>query len=362
MSRFTPDAEIFRDRATPLVPLTARPDLIARGLWTIAALVFLIVVVGGITRITESGLSITEWKPVSGAIPPLNDADWHAQFDLYKQTAQYQTVNQNMTLSDFKFIFFWEWVHRLIGRLIGVAFAVPFAWFAWKKMIPDGYGPRLIGLFILGGLQGVIGWWMVTSGLVGRTEVSHYRLAIHLMNAFLILAVTVWTALDMHALVKGQAGKRMPTGFGWLALGMLTVQLTWGAFVAGLRAGHVSADWPKMNPAEWYPAGVQYIEPAWRNIIDNPFVTHFFHRWFAWAVAVVLVMLAIKAMRQGGRSAAIGLKVALVAQVLLGIFTVLSGVELWIAVTHQGVAAILLMYAVGAAHVIGKSKVEPTGS
>lgn len=337
-----------------LVPATARPLAIARWLWLIAGLVFLIVVVGGITRITESGLSITEWKPVTGAIPPLNEADWQHQFALYKQTTQYQTVNQNMTLGDFKFIFFWEWVHRFIGRVIGVAFALPFAWFAWKRAIPAGYGPRLIGLLILGGLQGAIGWWMVTSGLVGRTEVSHYRLAIHLMNAFLILAVTVWTALDMHRLARGQTGNIMPTRFGWIALAMLTVQLTWGAFVAGLRAGHVSADWPKMNTAEWYPSGVQYIEPMWRNFIDNPVVTHFFHRWWAWAVAIVLVMLALKAMRSGHRAVAIGLKTALVAQILLGIFTVLSGVELWIAVTHQAVAAILLMFAVGAAHASGK--------
>lgn len=351
-------ASAFAGRSAPLSPPTARPDLIARWLWTIAALVFLIVVVGGITRITESGLSITEWKPVSGAIPPLNEAAWLHQFDLYKQTTQYQTVNQHMTLSDFKFIFFWEWVHRLIGRVIGVAFALPLAWFAWKRMIPAGYGPRLIALFLLGGLQGAIGWWMVTSGLVGRTEVSHYRLAIHLMNAFLILAVTVWTALDMHRLARGEVGKVLPTRFGWIALAMLTVQLTWGAFVAGLRAGHVSADWPKMNAAEWYPSGVQYIEPMWRNFIDNPIVTHFFHRWWAWAVAIVLVMLALKAMRSGHRGVAIGLKIALVAQIALGIFTVLSGVELWIAVTHQAVAAILLIFAVGAAHAVGKVRVQ----
>ncbi len=357
MTKAQSDAVSSVAEAAPLVPSTARPDLIARWLWTIAALVFLIVVVGGITRITESGLSITEWKPVSGAIPPLNQADWEHQFNLYKQTTQYQTVNQHMTLSDFKFIFFWEWVHRLIGRVIGVAFALPLAWFAVKRMVPQGYMPRLIFLFLLGGLQGAIGWWMVTSGLVGRTEVSHYRLAIHLMNAFLILAVTVWTALDMHRLSRGQAGKVMPTRFGWIALAMLTVQLTWGAFVAGLRAGHVSADWPKMNPAEWYPSGVPYIEPMWRNAIDNPIVTHFFHRWWAWAVAVVLVMLAIKAMKAaGGRGIGIGLKIALAAQIALGIFTVLSGVELWIAVTHQAVAAILLMLAVAAAHVTGKVK------
>ena len=337
-----------------LMPPTARPVAIANWLWVVAALVFFIVVVGGITRLTESGLSITEWKPVSGALPPLNEADWAHQFALYKQTTQFQTVNQNMTLADFKFIYFWEWVHRLIGRLIGVVFAVPLIWFAWKRAIPQGYMPRLVFLLFLGGLQGLIGWWMVVSGLVGRTEVSHYRLAVHLMNAFLILAVTVWTALDMLALARGETrGKVKPSGFGWLALLMLAVQLTWGAFVAGMRAGHVSADWPKMNPAEWYPSGVPYIEPLWRNIVDNPVVVHFFHRWFAWVVAAVLVMLALKAMKSGGRKVAMGLKLALVAQILLGIITVMSGVELWVAVTHQAVAAILLMFAVASAHAVG---------
>ncbi len=334
---------------------TARPAAIANWLWTIAAMVFLIIVVGGITRITESGLSITEWKPISGALPPLTDADWQHQFALYKQTKQYQTVNQHMTLGDFKFIFFWEWVHRLIGRLIGVVFALPLLWFAWKRAIPQGYGPRLVFLLFLGGLQGAIGWWMVKSGLVGRTEVSHYRLAVHLMNAFLILAVTVWTALDMRNLARGRAGKTMPTGFGWLALGMLGVQLTWGAFVAGLRAGTASASWPKMG-VTWYPEGVTYTAPAWRNIIDNPILVHFFHRWWAWAVAVVLVMLALKAMRTGHRGVAMGLKLALVAQILLGIFTVLTGVDLWIAVTHQAVAAILLMFAVASAHAVGERR------
>lgn len=344
-----------------LNPPTARPIAIANWLWSIAALVFLIVVVGGITRLTESGLSITEWKPVSGALPPLSEADWQHQFALYKQTTQFQTVNQNMTLGDFKFIFFWEWVHRLIGRLIGLVFALPFAWFAWKRAIPKGYGLRLVFLFFLGGLQGAIGWWMVKSGLVGRTEVSHYRLAIHLMNAFLILAATVWTALDMIKLARGGAqrgqGKTMPTGLGWLALAMLGVQLTWGAFVAGLRAGTASASWPKMG-VTWYPEGVSYTEPLWRNILDNPVVVHFFHRWWAWAVAAVLVMLALKTMKSGHRRVAVALKLALLAQILLGILTVLTGVELWLAVTHQAVAALLLMATVATAHALATRREE----
>ncbi len=354
--RVTLDPPVPAATGRPL-PLAARPRAIANWLWLIAALVFLIIVVGGITRLTESGLSITQWKPVSGALPPLNNADWQHQFDLYKQTTQYQTVNQNMTLSDFKFIFFWEWVHRQIGRLIGLVFALPFAWFAWKRAIPQGYGPRLAFLLFLGGLQGAIGWWMVKSGLVGRTEVSHYRLAVHLMNAFLILAATVWTALDMRRLARGERGKVLPTAFGWLALAMLAVQLTWGAFVAGLRAGTAANNWPKMG-GDWYPQGVTYADPLWRNIIDNPILVHFFHRWWAWAVAGVLVLLALRAMRGGHRGVAIALKLALAAQILLGIFTVLTSVELWVAVTHQAVAAILLMVTVGAAHAVASKKKE----
>jgi cytochrome c oxidase assembly protein subunit 15 len=164
--------------------------------------VFLMVVVGGITRLTESGLSITEWKPVAGTLPPLTHAQWERAFDLYKGTTQYQALNQAMSLGDFQFIFFWEFIHRLLGRLIGAAFALPLIWFAVKRQIPEGYGWRLVALLALGGLQGAIGWWMVESGLAGRTEVSHYRLAVHLMTALFIFAGLIWTALDLRRLAR----------------------------------------------------------------------------------------------------------------------------------------------------------------
>src|SRR5689334_20001831 len=193
---------------TPAARVTAttvkRPLAIANWLLGVASLVFLMVVVGGITRLTESGLSITEWKPVSGAIPPLTHADWQHAFDLYQQTPEYREINgpAGMTLSQFKFIFFWEWLHRLIGRLIGVVFALPLLWFAAKRAIPHGYGWKLVGLLILGGLQGALGWYMVMSGLVDRTDVSHFRLSAHLLLALTIMAACIWVALDLRQFAK----------------------------------------------------------------------------------------------------------------------------------------------------------------
>ena len=181
-----------------------RPAAIASLLFIVAAMVFAMVVVGGITRLTESGLSITEWQPLSGAIPPLTKADWQHAFDLYKATPQYREVvaASGMSLSGFKFIFFWEWVHRLLGRILGLVFAVPLLWFAWKRQIPAGYGPRLAILFVLGGMQGLVGWLMVLSGQEGRTEVSPYRLSAHLLLALFLMAAVLWTALDLRALAR----------------------------------------------------------------------------------------------------------------------------------------------------------------
>ena len=190
--------------ATQPIEQSARPLAIANWLMTVAGLVFLMVVVGGITRLTESGLSITEWNPVSGTIPPLTHEQWKHAFDLYKATPEYQQINgpAGMDLAQFKFIFFWEWVHRLIGRLIGVAFILPLAWFALKRAIPRGYGWKLVALLALGGSQGLLGWYMVMSGLADRTDVSHFRLSAHLLLALFIMAALIWTALDLRRLAK----------------------------------------------------------------------------------------------------------------------------------------------------------------
>ena len=225
-----------REQVAPI----KRPLAIANWLLAVAALVFLMVVVGGITRLTESGLSITEWKPVTGAIPPLTHADWSHAFDLYKQTPEYREINgpAGMTLAQFKFIFFWEWLHRLIGRLIGVAFAVPLLWFAAKRAIPQGYGWKLVGLLVLGGLQGLLGWYMVMSGLVDRTDVSHFRLSAHLLLAFAIMGALIWVALDLRQLARtGEDRPARLNGAAVATIAVLFVQLLLGAWVAGLNAG-----------------------------------------------------------------------------------------------------------------------------
>ena len=219
--------------AIPDQARTPRPFALSNWLFFVAGLVFLMVVVGGITRLTESGLSITRWEPITGALPPIGDDSWQSAFDAYRQSPQYQQINSGMTLSEFKDIYFWEYVHRLLGRLIGLAFAVPLLFFAWRRAIPAGYGWRLVGLLALGGLQGAVGWWMVESGLVDRPDVSHIRLAVHLLLAFLILGALVWVALDLRALARdgdgeGARGARMPTLAIW-TLSALALQMMFGA-------------------------------------------------------------------------------------------------------------------------------------
>ncbi len=222
-----------------------RPLPVSNWLFAVAALVLVMIVVGGITRLTESGLSIVRWEPVSGAIPPLSEAAWQAEFDLYRQSPQYQQVNAGMTLSEFKNIYFWEFVHRLLGRLIGLAFALPLLWFALKRAIPPGYGWKLVALLALGGVQGAIGWWMVASGLVDRPEVSHLRLAVHLLTALAIFGCLIWVALDLRRLARDPAARpaRLPTAAIW-ALSLLSLQFLFGAYVAGLEAGYAYSCWP----------------------------------------------------------------------------------------------------------------------
>ncbi len=331
-----------------------RPLAIARWLLAIAALVVMIVAVGGITRLTESGVSITEWKPVSGTLPPLTEAQWQAEFDAYRQTPQYIQINgpAGMTLETYKFIFFWEWVHRLLARGIGLAFALPLAWFWARRAIPQGYLPRLVALLALGGLQGAVGWWMVKSGIVNDVKVSHFRLATHLLVALFTLGGLVWTALDLIAHAKGERTSRL-SGFGILALGALTVQLGWGALVAGLRAGYVASDWPLMT-GKFFPDGVEWAGGVLHAAVSDPFLTHFFHRWWAWVVVAILVIMGRKLRKAGERRVSIALHSAFGTQVLLGIATVMSGMELWLAVLHQLVGALLLAAAVWGAHVLGR--------
>ncbi|MEO0032316.1 MAG: hypothetical protein RIS94_2074 [Pseudomonadota bacterium] len=342
----------------PISP--ASPLALVRWLWVVAAMIVAIVVVGGITRLTESGVSITEWKPVSGVLPPLGEAQWQAEFDAYRQTPQYVLVNgpAGMTLATYKFIFFWEWVHRLLARTIGLAFAAPLAWFWIKGRIPAGYKPRLLALLALGGLQGAVGWWMVKSGIVHDVKVSHFRLATHLLVALFTLAGIVWTALDLRAHARGQRRARM-TGLGALALGMLVLQLFYGALLAGLRAGTSAGGgwfnwgaWPLMQ-GRFVPDGIDWANGAAFALTHDPFLVHFVHRWWAWGVVAVLVVLA-RAVRRSDRAASIAIHSAFGTQVLLGIATVWSGVSLWVAVLHQLVGALLVVATTWGAHALGR--------
>ncbi|MEY3659055.1 MAG: hypothetical protein RL425_1816 [Pseudomonadota bacterium] len=331
----------------------SRPNAIANWLYAVASLVFLMVVVGGITRLTESGLSITEWKPVTGALPPLTDQDWQEAFDKYRQIPEYQLINKGMSLSEFKFIFFWEWAHRLLGRLIGLAFALPLLWFALRRAIPQGYGLRLVALLALGGLQGAIGWWMVASGLVDRTDVSHYRLATHLLTALFILAGLVWTALDLKALARDpQARPARLTGFGLGVAAVLLTQLLFGAYTAGLNAGLVASDWPLMN-GRFLP-DPNMTGSFWHVLTNDPFVIHFVHRWWAWVALGALILLARRVKQAGVRPASIAIHISVGTQMLLGIATVMTGVNIGLAVLHQAVGALVVAATSWGLHVLGR--------
>ena len=335
-----------------------RPNAIANWLLFVATLVFAMVVVGGITRLTESGLSITEWKPVSGAIPPLTEAAWQEAFRKYQQIPEYQLINKGMSLSDFKFIYFWEFIHRLLGRLIGVAFALPFLWFAVKRAIPKGYGPRLFALFMLGGLQGAVGWWMVASGLVNRTDVSHYRLAAHLLTALFILGGLIWTALDLKALARDPSARAARLGgFGLGVLAILAVQLLFGAYTAGLNAGLVTEQWPLMNGA-FFPGATQAGRSFFDAVFNDPAIIHFIHRWWAWVVVAALIVLARRVRAAGARPVSIAIHAAFGTQILLGIATVMTGVSLPVAVLHQAVGALVVAATVWGVHALGRTTVK----
>jgi cytochrome c oxidase assembly protein subunit 15 len=344
-----------RTRAEP----QTRPLALSNLLFLTAALVFAMVVVGGITRLTESGLSITEWKPIVGAIPPLTQADWNQAFELYKQTPQYREVAgpAGMTLSGFQFIFFWEWVHRLLGRIIGLVFFVGVGWFALKRAIPKGFGWRLVALFVLGGLQGAVGWFMVMSGLEGRTEVSPYRLSAHLLFALFLMSALIWTALDLRQLSRDPNSKPARlTGWGAFALATLFIQLMLGAWVAGFRAGYVSNTWPDMN-GSFVPQGIDWSKGVGFAMTHDLFLLHFMHRWWAWVVVAVLVMFTRQVRKiPGGRPASIAIHSAFGTQIILGIVTVLSGIAIWLAVLHQATGALLTSATVWGAHKLGRRR------
>lgn len=347
-------------------PLIGTHDDLApmvRWLLTVAVLVVLIVSIGGITRLTESGLSITQWKPVTGAIPPLTDAQWQGEFERYKQIPQYLEVNgpAGMTLAQYKFIYFWEWMHRLLARVIGLVFALPLAFFWYRRTIPTGYKARFLALLALGGLQGAIGWWMVSSGLTPEAadRVNHFRLAAHLLTALLTLGGLVWTALDLNEMARGKPRARF-TGFSKLVLAMLAFQLFMGAMVAGLRAGYVAGAgwfsldaWPLMQ-GSLFPDGVEWAQGLAHALFSDPYLTHFIHRWWAWVVVFALVAMARRLRAHRYRMISVAIHTAFGLQIILGVFTVWSGVTLWLAVAHQLCGALLVAATVWGAHALGR--------
>jgi cytochrome c oxidase assembly protein subunit 15 len=272
---------------TPEKQIAARPAVRA---WLVfmAVLVFAMVIVGGATRLTDSGLSITEWQPILGAIPPLNEADWQEALEKYRQIPEYQLINKGMSLADFKFIYWWEWGHRFLGRFIGIAFFVPLMFFWLTGRLERSQLPRLLGLFVLGGLQGALGWYMVMSGLVERTDVSQYRLSAHLTLATVIFAALVWTAMG-YGNTRRPAAWTVPLGSGAFAVVLLVIaQTALGGFVAGLDAGMAYNTWPLMD-GKIIPDGLMVMDPAWRNLFENALTVQFQHRMAAYLITGVVI-------------------------------------------------------------------------
>lgn len=310
-----------------------------------AALVFLILIIGGITRLTGSGLSITEWEPIMGTIPPLNETEWNEAFDKYKQYPEYNQVNRGMTLGDFKVIFFWEYLHRLLGRFLGMVFVVPFAWFLIRKKMDRKNIKRALLLFVLGGAQGLMGWFMVQSGLVDIPDVSHYRLAAHLSIAFLIFGFCMWFAMDLGSRRRIH-GSRPRGFFGWgiLILALVSIQIVFGAFTAGLNAGHIYNTFPKMY-AYWLPPELWISEPLWINFFENMVTIQWVHRVIGTLIGLAAIWLLVRAFMQKVHPKLLFLTLAVLSavlfQYLIGVFTLVYHVPVWLGVLHQAAAMVL---------------------
>lgn len=315
-------------------------------LLTGCVLIFIMVVVGGITRLTHSGLSITNYKLISGTIPPLNEAEWVEAFELYKQYPEYQKLNTHYGLEEFKDIFFWEWLHRVIGRFIGLVFFIPFLYFLITKQLSKPTIKKAIILMILGGFQGFLGWYMVKSGLVDRPDVSHYRLAAHLTTAFITFAYTFWVALDLIFPNRKEFDKKFRNLIRW-GMAILLIQIIYGAFVAGLDAGFIHNHWPFMNEGKLMHETVYIeLEPVYKNFIEGRSGVQFVHRILAFAVVIVILMIWYKAKRMSlttFQNQGVNLLLAMVGlQFLLGVLTIMWAVPLWLGIAHQVGAFFLL--------------------
>ncbi|MDF1801366.1 heme A synthase [Thalassovita sp.] len=315
-------------------------------LMVLFALVAIMIVVGGLTRLTDSGLSITEWKPVTGAIPPLSEEDWQSEFAKYQEIPEFQLQNKGMNLSEFKEIYWWEWGHRQLGRTIGLVWALGFIGFALARAIPVGWTGRLVLIGALGGLQGAVGWWMVSSGLTGSMlDVASYRLATHLGLAFVILGLIAWFVFllsreerDLIQARRGREAKLWGISTGWLHLAF--VQILLGALVAGIDAGQSFTDWPLMG-GQVVPPDAFSITPMWKNFFENPGLVQFIHRCTGYLLLIMGIMAFVKGRKSANaatRAAFTAAFIALCGQVALGIYTLLSGVQWHVAITHQIVA------------------------
>jgi cytochrome c oxidase assembly protein subunit 15 len=328
-------------------------------LYAVLAVLFSLVIVGGATRMTESGLSITEWNPIHGAIPPLNDAEWQEEFQKYQQIPQYTEMNKGMTLDAFKSIFWMEWAHRLLARGVGFIFALPLLFFAATRRIERGLGPKLVGILLLGGLQGAVGWWMVASGLVGRVDVSQYRLATHLTLAAFIFTATMVVARGLAPHSQPPADRPTQRLAGIMVI-LVLIQLYLGGLVAGLHAGLSYNTWPLMD-GKVIPGDLFVLEPAWRNLFENPKTVQFIHRIGAYVVFVVALWQMIATFRRqpgtthARRAVILFLLVAL--QASLGIGTLVMHVPMDMALTHQAFALVVLGFA--AAHWRGTKGAYP---
>jgi cytochrome c oxidase assembly protein subunit 15 len=331
-------------------------------LWCVSALVFAMVVVGGATRLTQSGLSIVEWNPVMGVVPPLGQADWQAAFDRYKTIPQYTRVNRGMSLDEFKTIYWWEWGHRLLGRLTGAALLVPLIWFWWRRVIDRRLGMALCRIFALGAVQGGVGWWMVSSGLAERVTVSQYRLAFHLTLACIIYAALVWTAdqtmegglgapkCDRDRLGTTGPGSCIRFGAFTLVLAVIA-QIYLGALVAGVHAGLIYNTWPLIDGYFVPPvSSLMFDVPWWSNFFENTLTVQFDHRMLAYGVAMLaLAQAVIVGRRYPGGSLALTagfVMMAVVVQALIGISTLLHGAPLFLALLHQATALVVLTAAI----------------
>ncbi|MGE3145742.1 MAG: COX15/CtaA family protein [Pseudorhodoplanes sp.] len=341
-------------------PSSTRP-IVRIWLLAVAALVFATVIVGGATRLTESGLSIVEWKPVTGAVPPFSEAQWQAEFDKYKTIPQWRELNRGMNLSEFKVIYLWEWVHRLLGRLIGAAFLLPFLFFLWRGWIASALRPQLWFIFALGALQGAVGWWMVASGLTDRISVSQYRLAFHLTLACVIYAALIFVARRMREAAPLAAASRQRCSAGVLTV-LVLLQIYLGALVAGLDAGMTYNTWPLIDGALIPSADRLFFEqPWWRNLFENTLTVQFNHRMLAYLLVAATLLHWLDVSRRGAPrevlSGALAIVTATLAQAAIGVFTLIEQVPISLGLLHQGMAVAVLTLTVMQAERLGRASV-----